>query len=56
MARTIYAEFSAGHPRGSWPAEEEAKRLRDAGTPAEVRQDIVRDRFIVVSPTESVAS
>lgn len=48
MARTIYAEFPAGHPRGSWPAEAKADELTEAGTPAVVRQDIDRDVFIVV--------
>jgi hypothetical protein len=51
-AQTILAEFPAGGPRGSWPAEEKAAELRDAGTPAEVRMDMDRDRFIVVPEGE----
>lgn len=48
MARTVYAEFPAGVPRGSWSAEAKAHELTEAGTPATVRQDIDRDVFIVV--------
>lgn len=48
MARTVLAEFPAGHPRGSWPAEEFAAERRLEGIPVEVRQDIARDVFIVV--------
>lgn len=47
-ARTVLAEFSAGHPRGSWPAEEKAAELTRQGTPATVRMDQLRDRYIVV--------
>ena len=52
-ARAILAEFPAGGPRGSWPAEERAHELTEAGTPATVRQDIKRDVFIVVPQTEA---
>ncbi|WP_372344694.1 hypothetical protein [Streptomyces sp. KL116D] len=51
--RPIYAIFSAGHPRGSWPAEEEAARLTAAGTPATVRMDRHGDRFLVVPEVAS---
>jgi len=49
-ARTVLAETPAGHPRGSWPAEEQAKAFRDAGIPATVVQDFDTDRFLVVTP------
>lgn len=52
-ARTVLAEFPAGGPRGSWPAEEKAAELTASGTPATVRQDINRDVFIVVPERES---
>jgi len=52
MARRILAETPASHPRGSWPAEEQAKQFRDQGIPATVVQDIRTDRFLVVAPTE----
>lgn len=48
MARKVLAEFPAGAPRGSWPAEEFAAEQRRQGQPATVRQDITRDVFIVV--------
>ena len=51
-ARTVLAEFPAGGPRGSWPAEEKAQQLRQAGTPATVVQDIDSDQFLVVPPAE----
>jgi hypothetical protein len=50
MARTVLAEFPAGAPRGSWPAEEFAAEQRRQGQPATVRQDIRTDRFLVVVP------
>lgn len=46
--RPVLAVFPAGHPRGSWPAEERARELTESGTPATVRMDPARDRFIVV--------
>ena len=52
MARTVLAETSAGHPRGSWPAEEQAQQFRDAGIPATVVQDFPTDRFLVVVPDQ----
>lgn len=52
-ARTVFAEFPAGHPRGVRPADERAAELTRAGTPATVRQVIDRDVFIVVPAGES---
>lgn len=52
MAREVLAETSAGHPRGSWPAEEQAQKFRDQGIPATVVMDQQSDRFLVVVPTE----
>ena len=51
-ARTVLAATSAGHPRGSWPAEEQAQAFRDAGIPATVVQDFPTDRFLVVVPDQ----
>jgi hypothetical protein len=48
-AREVLDHFSAGHPRGSWPAEEKAAELTASGTPATVRMDPENDRFIVVA-------
>lgn len=47
-ARTVLADFPAGGPRGSWPAEERAAELTAAGTPATVVMDYPSDRFLVV--------
>ncbi|MCZ4510454.1 hypothetical protein O3Q52_20120 [Streptomyces sp. ActVer] len=52
MAREVFDSFPAGGPRGSWPAEEKAQQLRQAGTPATVRMDLDSDRFLVVAPVE----
>jgi hypothetical protein len=52
-AREILADFPAGHPRGSWPADEWAAELTASGTPATVRMDQENDRFIVVPAGES---
>lgn len=52
-AREILADFPAGGPRGSWPAEEKAAELTASGTPATVRMDLDSDRFIVVPERES---
>jgi hypothetical protein len=52
MARKILADFPASHPRGSWPAEEKAQRLRDSGTDAAVVMDLESDRFLVVASAE----
>ncbi|WHM30246.1 hypothetical protein OH540_09445 [Streptomyces sp. BPPL-273] len=48
MSREILADFPAGNPRGSWPAEEKAAELTAQGQPATVRMDLDRDRFVVV--------
>ncbi|MEU9470451.1 hypothetical protein AB0D78_28305 [Streptomyces avermitilis] len=48
MAREILDSVPAGHPRGSWPAEEKAQQLRDAGQPAEVVMDLKSDAFLVI--------
>ncbi|MFE0887890.1 hypothetical protein ACFW4Q_02445 [Streptomyces rochei] len=48
MSREILADFPAGGPRGSWPAEEKAEELAKAGTPATVVMDLRTDRFLVV--------
>lgn len=47
-ARTVLADFPAGGPRGSWPAEERAAELTASGTPATVVMDLPTDRFLVV--------
>lgn len=51
-ARTVLAETPAGHPRGSWPAEEQAQAFRDQGIPATVVMDQPTDRFLVVTEVE----
>jgi hypothetical protein len=56
MAREILASTPAGHPRGSWPAEEQAQQFRDQGIPATVVQDIDSDRFLVLRPGGEVKS
>jgi hypothetical protein len=48
----ILDHFPAGHPRGSWPADERAAELTASGTPATVRMDPKADRFIVVPDGE----
>ena len=48
--RQILAETQASHPRGSWPAEEQAQQFRDQGIPATVVMDQPTDRFLVVVP------
>ncbi|WP_405888832.1 hypothetical protein OG762_36760 [Streptomyces sp. NBC_01136] len=52
MAREILDRTPASHPRGSWPAEERAKELRDSGQPAEVVMDLESDSFLVVKAGE----
>jgi hypothetical protein len=49
MAREILASTQAGHPRGSWPAEEQAQQFRDQGIPVTVVMDQDSDRFLVVT-------
>ncbi|MCX4596134.1 hypothetical protein OG819_42735 [Streptomyces sp. NBC_01549] len=49
MAPKILAETQAGHPRGQFPAEEQAQEFRDQGIPATVVQDLPGDRFLVIA-------
>ncbi|MFJ9101330.1 hypothetical protein ACIRJM_23015 [Streptomyces sp. NPDC102405] len=49
-ARQVLERFSAGSPRGSWPAEEFAQARREEGQPAEVVMDLRSDSFLVVAP------
>jgi hypothetical protein len=49
MDTKVLERFPAGAPRGSWPAEEYAARLRAAGEPgATVVMDLKSDAFLVV--------
>ncbi|WP_328430204.1 hypothetical protein [Streptomyces sp. NBC_00443] len=49
MDEKVLERFPAGSPRGSWPAEEHAARLRDEGEPgATVVMDLQSDAFLVV--------
>jgi hypothetical protein len=48
MGREVLADFPASHPRGSWPAEEQAQQFRNQGVPATVVMDQPTDRFLVV--------
>ncbi|MFJ3762538.1 hypothetical protein [Streptomyces sp. NPDC090080] len=50
--RTVLEKFPAGHPRGSWPADEYAAAQRVQGTPAQVVMDLRTDQFLVVTPTQ----
>ena len=47
-SRRVLERFPAGGPRGSWPAEEFAARLRREGLPAEVVMDLAADAFLVI--------
>ncbi|CAM5392483.1 putative protein OS=Streptomyces tendae OX=1932 GN=F3L20_23470 PE=4 SV=1 [Streptomyces tendae] len=47
-AREILADFPAGNPRGSWPAEEKAAELTAQGQSVTVTMDLDSDRFLVV--------
>lgn len=49
--RTVLERFPAGHPRGSWPADEYAAAQRDQGIAARVVMDLISDQFLVVSDT-----
>jgi hypothetical protein len=51
-ARRVLATSPMGHPRGSWPAEEQADAFREQGIPATVVAEIRRDRFLVVVPNQ----
>ncbi|MER7407632.1 hypothetical protein ABT373_35460 [Streptomyces sp. NPDC000070] len=48
----VLERFPAGSPRGSWPAEEYAARLRADGQPATVVMDLESDAFLVVVPSD----
>ncbi|MGW9397308.1 hypothetical protein [Streptomyces sp. NPDC055642] len=50
MGREILADFPAGGPRGSWPAEEFAAARRSEGQQAEVVMSMSDDAFLVVVP------
>ncbi|MYW66428.1 hypothetical protein GTY65_20550 [Streptomyces sp. SID8379] len=47
-ARVVLQRFPAGGPRGSWPAEDFARRCRLEGQPAEVVMDLATDAFLVI--------
>jgi hypothetical protein len=47
-AREVLDRVPAGHPRGSWPAEEKAAELTRQGQPATVVMDPETDSFLVV--------
>jgi hypothetical protein len=47
--RTVLERFPAGHPRGSWPADEYAAAQRDQGRDARVVMDLASDQFLVVA-------
>ncbi|WP_030592899.1 hypothetical protein [Streptomyces anulatus] len=49
--RTVLGQFPAGHPRGSWPADEYAAAQRDQGRDAHVVMDLATDQFLVVTDT-----
>ncbi|MEU3774220.1 hypothetical protein AB0F11_13630 [Streptomyces sp. NPDC032472] len=49
--RTVLERFPAGHPRGSWPADEYAAAQRAQGTEARVVMDLASDQFLVVTDT-----
>ncbi|CAM5328047.1 hypothetical protein [Streptomyces sp. st115] len=49
--RTVLERFPAGHPRGSWPADEYAAAQRDQGRDAHVVMDLATDQFLVVTDT-----
>jgi hypothetical protein len=52
MPQEILAATPAGHPRGQFPAEEQAETFRAAGIPVTVVQDLPGDRFLVVTSDE----
>lgn len=51
QTRTVLERFPAGHPRGSWPADEFAAAQRAQGTDAQVVMDLGSDQFLVVTET-----
>ncbi|MFE7712598.1 hypothetical protein ACFU6I_44280 [Streptomyces sp. NPDC057486] len=48
--RTVLGRFRAGHPRGSWPADEYAAQGAQ-GTDAHVVMDLPTDQFLAVANT-----
>lgn len=50
-SRTVLERFPAGHPRGSWPADEYAATQRAQGLDAHVVMDLRTDQFLVVTDT-----
>lgn len=52
-SRTVLERFPAGHPRGSWPADEYAAAQRAQGRDAHVVMDLTTDQFLVVTDTTS---
>lgn len=52
MAARILAESPAGHPRGQFPAEEQAQQFRDNGIPVTVVMHQPTDRFLVITDEE----
>ncbi|MCY0930862.1 hypothetical protein OTB20_32660 [Streptomyces sp. H27-H1] len=50
-SRTVLERFPAGHPRGSWPADECAAAQRAQGHDAHVVMDLDADQFLVVTTT-----
>ncbi|WP_327259859.1 hypothetical protein [Streptomyces sp. NBC_01240] len=51
QARTVLERFPAGHPRGSWPADEYAAAQGAQGTDAHVVMDLASDQFLAVANT-----
>ncbi|MEU5403645.1 hypothetical protein ABZ348_30640 [Streptomyces sp. NPDC005963] len=47
--RTVLERFPAGHPRGSWPADDYAAAQRAQGIDAQVVMDLAADQFLVVN-------
>ncbi|MEU5958814.1 hypothetical protein [Streptomyces sp. NPDC047525] len=55
-ARTVLERFPAGHPRGSWPADDYARAKRAQGIDAQVVMDLPTDTFLVVTPHAPVGT
>ncbi|MBK3557218.1 hypothetical protein JHN55_11890 [Streptomyces sp. MBT56] len=49
VPRTVLERFPAGHPRGSWPADDYAAAQRAQGIDALVVMDLATDQFLVVT-------
>lgn len=50
--REVHADFPAGGPYGSWPADGLARELQAEGIAATVVMDMDSDRFLVVEGGE----